>query len=67
MKKGDLVIYRNSESNLRIRCTVPQPVLVLDVLEIDSKLISFRGLDSKGGMIHWECSGWGVVWCYETG
>ena len=57
MKRGDLIIYGKNIHHV----TVPQPVLVLEVLEIEEKQISFRRLDSGGGMIHWECFGWEVL------
>ena len=61
MKPGDLIIYGKNTHTMHVTVTVPQPVLVLEVLEIEEKQISFRGLDSKGGLLHWECFGWEVV------
>ena len=59
MKPGDLIIYGKNTHTMHV--TVPQPVLVLEVLEIEEKQIYFRGLNSKGGLLHWECFGWVVV------
>lgn len=64
MKPGDMVIYTGYHKGTKVSgyCRVPQPVLILETLELEpGKPVSFRGLDSGGGMIHWECYGWEVL------